>query len=139
MGYITKEAAASLRPTQNYLEQNTIDFYVRQGDLMFDLPVPVVEDICFGNKYCLLDGHHHTAYSFLQGHMPTLWVAQSEKDLIPYDQFPGIPKEYIDACNDQIRRRFMEAMFFMPADSQGNDISSIEDLIKVNGIVFSKN
>lgn len=136
MGKLINASVYDLRPTQVYLFQETINHYKKNRNLLGVLPIPVVEDICFDSKYAVLDGHHNTSLSFIYNTGAKVWVAKDENDLMPYDLFSDISESYIDACNKQIKRRFNSAMFYMPTNPKGNDISTFDLLIKNNQIKF---
>ncbi|MGM5484875.1 MAG: hypothetical protein ACQEP1_03300 [Nanobdellota archaeon] len=113
-------------PTQDYLEQKTINFYKEREPT---IPIPVAKDLWKENAFRAIDGHHNIA---VNESLPA-WIAESPKDTIPYEEFPEADKRYIDECNEQIKKRFDTALFYTPY-VYGNSIESIESLVKASDV-----
>jgi hypothetical protein len=135
---VTNTRTDLVRPTQDYLFQSTIEFYLNRLRSKKPLPpVPAIASLCYDGRYDALDGHHSLAVAHAHIGEVVLWVPESPRDLIPYCHFPGISKKHIDACNEQIQRRFTMAPFYVPSDQNANDILTIDALISHAGVKLS--
>jgi hypothetical protein len=127
-----------VRPTQDYLVQSTIDFYLRSLRSKKPLPpVPALASLCYDGRYDVLDGHHNLAVAHAHTRDVVLWVPESPRDFMPYSMFPEINPQHIDTCNQQIQRRFTMAPFYVPSDHSANDILTIDALISHAGVKLS--
>ena len=124
-----------VRPSQDYLLQHTIDFYLRKlASKHHHMPIPVTLDEILPGCYVALDGHHNIAIKQKRQQEVTLWVVSSPNDFIPYALFPEVEKKMIDACNEQIHKRFNMAKFYVPSDDEGKDILSFDRLIEFTNV-----
>jgi hypothetical protein len=120
-----------VRPSQDYLFQGTIDFYKKTLlPKKKQVPIPVMLDYIVPNGYVALDGHHKVAATYSNYPQMVLWVVSSPNDFIPYQLFPDLETTLIDACNNEIRRRFNTAISYVARDDKGDDILSFDRLIE---------
>lgn len=129
MGLLGISNNYSIRPTQNYLNSETIEFYKNNPQL--SIPIPVGKEIIYDNyDYFVIDGHHNLCYQILSNQKPLLWVAENGKDYIPLDMFPDDYRKFIKRCNEMIRKRYEFAQFYMPSNNSGQEIKTLVDLLK---------
>ncbi len=132
---LIKISTNQVRPTQDYLDQKTIEFYLGLREANVKLPpVPAVESICYEGKYDLIDGHHNVAVAHLLGEDIELYVIDSPRELLKIEQFPKVEKRFLEDCNEQIKRRFDSVPFYVPRCCQGEEITCLDQLIGYAGV-----
>ena len=138
MGEILNVDTNLIRPTQNYLEQVTIDYYKnRYGGKSNSLPVPVMIDLFDQKFYRAIDGPHNLAVSHNYFGCANLWVIESPRDFMTRYTFPNVNEDFLKECNKQIRRRFQTIPFYVPTNNNGEEILNLDQLIKENKIELS--
>ncbi|GEM_PF-6455522 len=106
MGEIVLVSLGLVKPTQLYLNANSLALVLEdylKGDGIFLPPPPVFQ---FGEEYLAIDGHHRLSIDLFLGYKTVaVYNCTNTKDLINKAAFPELMHDAIDHSNRTISHR----------------------------------
>ena len=129
MGKLLTIKLKDIRITQDFLDLSTVKKYCNVDPKKIP-PIPITKDYV-GEHYIALDGHHYLTSCYMNGkEYLDAWLCETPHDFMNKESFPNCTIESIEERNEQIKKRFEVAPFYVPS-IKGKEIYTIESLIDI--------
>ncbi len=114
MGQFLKLRPAKIKPSQDFLKRDTVDFIlqcIQRGKIANLPPTPIVRRDSEGDGYVAIDGHNLLAIFAMLERECDVYLAASAQDFLPNpDNLPAVAKrnqdllEKFEECLEEARR-----------------------------------
>lgn len=109
MSQIIKLKTSEIKPSQDFLKENTIKFILKnyfnnRRDLF--PPIPLVRFNSNTNEYVAIDGHNLIAIYDLLGEEMDVFLVDNNQDFLKEENFPNSSKESLESRNNDLKDKF---------------------------------
>lgn len=109
MGQIIKISSKKIKPSQDFLKENTVKFILtccfeeRRDKLP---PAPIVRYDAINDEYIAIDGHNLLAVKDLFGEECEVFVAENANDKLTTSEFPESSQDGLMSRNKDLAEKF---------------------------------